>query len=65
MSRPLEVLLHHMRGFASSPDKWEADFARSIQRQAKDPKWRPSQKQKAIMDRMVAELFDEEPVVIE
>ena len=59
MSRPVEVLLHHMRSTASSQVEWEADFARSVLRQAKRPGWKPSAKQLTIMERLVSEMFNE------
>ena len=59
MTCPVDVLIHHMRGVASSDVKWEAKFARSVLKQAKRPKWKPSAKQTAIMERMVGDLFNE------
>lgn len=58
MTRPVEVLLHHMPGVvAQAENEWAANFARSIIRQARRPSWRPSPKQEAIMQRLVSELF--------
>lgn len=59
MSRPVEVLLHHMRSTASSHVEWEADFARSVLKQSRRRSWNPSPKQAAIMDRLVDDLFNE------
>ncbi|WIY23700.1 hypothetical protein [Parasedimentitalea psychrophila] len=55
--RPLEELLFHMRTMARSSNEWEAKFARSILRQAKQSAWSPSDKQQQIMRRMVSEMF--------
>lgn len=55
----LDLLLHYMRGIASSHVEWEANFARSVLRQAKWPGWKPSAKQLAIMEQLVGELFNE------
>jgi len=60
MKRSLEELLFHMRPLCGSENDWEAGFARSICRAAKDSSWRPSPKQEAIMQRLVAERFTEE-----
>ena len=59
MSRPLEYYLHHMRASASSPNAWEAGFARSILRQSKKPSWTPSSKQLATMNGLIAEALNE------
>jgi hypothetical protein len=59
MTRPFEVLLFHMRGLTSSSNEWQSGFARSVLKQARRPNWRPTEKQIAIMDKMVAELFRE------
>jgi len=55
--RPLEEQLFHMRTMACSGNEWEANFARSILRQAKRPTWSPSEKQQQIMQRLVSEMF--------
>ncbi len=59
MNRPLDVLLHHMRISSNSHDEWEANFAQSILKQAKRKSWKPSQKQTAIMNRLVSESLNE------
>ena len=56
-TRPIEELLYHMRTMARSSSEWEANFARSILKQAKRPTWNPSDKQQQIMQRMVSEMF--------
>lgn len=68
MSRPIEVLLHHMPTIADRAENaWARDFSRSILRQSKRRHWNPSPKQREIMDRLVNELFgqEEELIVIE
>jgi len=55
--RPLEELLFHMGTMARSSNEWEANFARSILRQAKRSAWNPSDKQQQTMQRMVSEMF--------
>lgn len=55
--RPIEELLYHMRTMASSGNDWEANFARSILKQAKRAAWNPSEKQQQIMQSMVSEMF--------
>lgn len=64
MSRPVDLLICHLRGVASSDVEWEADFARSILKQSRRHNWKPSQKQAAIMDRMVGDLFDENDLIL-
>ncbi len=57
-SRPIEVLLHHFPTIVDrSDDEWTRNFARSILRQARNPRWRPSEKQLEIMQRLVADLL--------
>ena len=60
MTRPIEVLIHHMRGVAGSRNAWEAGFARSILRHSKRRNWRPTPAQDAIMNRLAGELFNED-----
>jgi hypothetical protein len=61
MSRPVEVLLHHMPTVAAkAQNEWAANFARSVIRQARRSTWRPSPKQIGIMNRLVAELFQKD-----
>ncbi|MBT8389648.1 MAG: hypothetical protein HKO95_04760 [Rhodobacteraceae bacterium] len=59
MTRNFEELLFHMKAIARSSDEWAAGFARSILKQSKRPSWRPSTKQEAVMQRLVAERFTE------
>lgn len=59
MSRSLEELIYHMKGLVHSHNAWEAGFARSILKHSKRASWRPSAKQLAIMQRLVAERFSE------
>ena len=60
MTRPVEVLLHHMPTVERrAENEWVRMFARSILKQARNRFWRPSPKQRAIMERLVAELFNE------
>ncbi len=40
-----------------APDGWTRDFARSIARQAKRRGWKPSAKQHALMNKLVAEYY--------
>jgi|GEM_PF-4156830 len=66
MNRPVDVLLHHLRGVAVSSNAWEAGFAKSILRQSRRAEWKPTPKQQVIMDRLVGDLFGEgECVVLE
>ena len=63
--RPLEVLLHHIPGvIASAENEWTRGFAKSVLRQSRNPNWKPSPKQDAIMQRMVAETLRENDVVV-
>ena len=56
--RPLEELLFYMRPLSrQTVNEWEAGFARSVLRQAKNPNWHPSEKQLQIMQRMVSDMF--------
>jgi hypothetical protein len=64
MNRPVEVLVHHRRGFADSHNVWEAQFAKSILRNAKRRNWKPTPKQTAIMDRLVGGLFNENDISV-
>ena len=59
MSRPVDVLVYHMRAYADSRSAFEAGFARSMLKQSRRRNWRPSPKQRALMERLVAELFNE------
>ena len=65
-TRPVEILLFHMPTVADrADDPWARDFAWSVLRQSKRPRWRPSKKQEAIMQSLVADLFHETEVLIE
>lgn len=64
MTRPLDVLLHHMKASAASANVWEAGFARSILQQSRRRSWRPSEKQIAIMDRLVSEAMCEDAFAV-
>lgn len=64
MTRPLDVLIHHMRASAGSSNAWESGFAKSILKQARKPWWHPSPKQKAIMQRIVSDAFDGGDLVV-
>jgi hypothetical protein len=56
--RTLDELLYHMRSLARRMENdWEANFARSMLRHAKRPKWKPTEKQTQVMQRMVSEMF--------
>lgn len=56
--RALEALLFHLRPIAAgSSDDWATGFSKSILKQARNPRWRPSQKQRETMERLVAEAF--------
>jgi hypothetical protein len=57
--RPTEVLLHHTKITAASGSPWEAEFARSVLKQARKPSWRPSPEQRAVMERLVSEALNE------
>ena len=53
-----ERLLHHMPAVASNAEnEWAVNFARSIIRQARRRRWRPSEKQLNIMRSLVSDLF--------
>lgn len=47
-----------VRAAEASGDAWSADFARSIERQARRRSWRPSAKQAVLMRRAVSDLFN-------
>ena len=47
------------RVLADGSDEWLSGFVRSIARHGKRPAWRPSEKQAAIMRRLVSELGTE------
>ncbi|MGR3515373.1 MAG: hypothetical protein ACU0GG_21625 [Paracoccaceae bacterium] len=64
MSRTLEVLLHHMRITAATGTPWEAGFARSVIKQSRKPSWRPSKKQRAVMERLVSEALNEDELEV-
>ncbi|SFC77830.1 hypothetical protein [Tropicimonas isoalkanivorans] len=58
MTRPVEELLFHWPAVVRTASKgWPADFARSIASQSRRRNWRPSPKQRDLMQRMVSELF--------
>jgi hypothetical protein len=56
--RSVEELLHHWRAvIGEAPKGFPRDFALAIQKARRRPAWQPTDKQLAIMRRMVAELF--------
>jgi hypothetical protein len=56
--RCVNPLLNYMPAIASSAtDEWARNFALSMMRQARRPRWRPTPKQESMMRCMVAELF--------
>jgi len=58
MNRSVEELIWHMPTVARrARDEWAKAFAESIVKQARRRNWHPSAKQKAMMQRMVSELF--------
>ncbi|MDF0599920.1 hypothetical protein P1J78_04165 [Psychromarinibacter sp. C21-152] len=62
MTRPrsTEELIHHMPAVRDKAENdWSRGFAASIVRQSRRRHWKPSQKQEAIMRRLVSELFHE------
>lgn len=62
----LERLLHHMKTVrGTATDAWVRNFAGSILRQSRKATWRPSEKQIAMMRRLVVELFEPELMVLE
>ena len=52
------AIFHWPAVVARTPKGWARDFALSIQRNARKPWWKPTDRQGQIMRRMVAELFD-------
>ena len=59
MSGPeLERALFHWHAvIKAAPRGWARDFALSIARSARRPRWRPTERQAQAMRRMVADLF--------
>lgn len=58
--RSLEELLFHMPAAAErAPTAWARDFARAMARLGKRRNWRPSRKQRAAMEALVSQMFDE------
>lgn len=58
MNRPLDLLLYDMpKIIASGKSEWARTFAKSILGQAKRPGWKPSTKQRAIMENLIDEHF--------
>ena len=64
MTRPVDALIHHLRGVADSHNVWDAQFAKSILRNAKPRNSKPTPKQTAIMDRLVGDLFNENDISV-
>lgn len=52
-----ELLFHWPRVASIATNQWAKDFAGSIAKQSRRRGWQPSQKQAALMQRMVCELF--------
>lgn len=42
-------------------DEWAKGFALSIQRQSRNPRWRPTDRQLSMMRRLVCELYQRDP----
>ncbi|SLN20097.1 hypothetical protein ROJ8625_00714 [Roseivivax jejudonensis] len=66
--RNIEELLFQMPTVQRrASDEWARTFAASIMKQSRRRNWRPSEKQEAIMRRLVSEIFGEpeDLVVIE
>ena len=62
----VDLQLHHLRHVAGSGNAFASGFAKSILKQARRPGWQPSEKQAAIMERLVAEaLHPDDGCVIE
>ena len=59
MTRPVDALLHHLRGVADSKSAFEAGFAKSILKQSKRRNWKPSPKQRALIEQLVGDIFSE------
>jgi hypothetical protein len=56
------------RAMAGDADEWAQDFVKSIARQAKRPRWRPTPRQAAVMQALAVELTgapEDEPDLIE
>lgn len=55
-----ELLFHWAAVMKAAETPWAKSFAESVEVKARKPWWRPTAKQEAIMQRMVAELFGED-----
>lgn len=57
-ARTLDELFFHWRAvIGAAPEGWARGFALSIQRNRRQANWKPTAKQLALMQQMVAELF--------
>ncbi|KIN73274.1 hypothetical protein [Sulfitobacter guttiformis] len=50
-----EQLYHLKRVTRGHGDQWSVNFARSILRQAKNPKWKPTARQQPIIEKLINE----------
>lgn len=58
--RTLEELLFHIPWLSrNAANAWERHFAKSIAEKARLPRWRPTEKQIQVMQRLVANMFGE------
>jgi hypothetical protein len=52
----LEEQLYHLKHVSRGHgDQWSVNFARSILRQAKNPKWKPTARQQPIIEKLINE----------
>ena len=66
MGRSDHLHLHYMAAIArDATDPWARNFAASIMRQARNPKWEPSPKQRGIARRLVEDFFKADLIVVE
>lgn len=57
--RSVDELLFHMPWLSRrATDPWERQFAASMAKKGRFRNWQPTQRQRQVMERLVAELFD-------
>ena len=65
MGRFDHIHLHQMSAVErNATDPWARNFARSIMRQARNPKWEPSPKQRGVMRRLIEDLIRADDLIV-
>ena len=65
MARSDDLHIHYMSAVARDAEsEWARNFAKSIMRQSRNPRWQPTPKQRGIMRRLVDDLFQPSDAVV-